>query len=35
MIGTFFYATLTILVMLGILYSIVALRREKREAGLH
>ena len=35
MIGTVFYATLTVLAVIGVIYSFIALRHDEREAGLH
>jgi len=34
MIGTVFYATLTVLAVIGVIYSLIALRNDEREAGL-
>ena len=34
MTGTIFYVSLTILAVIGVIYSIIALRHDEREAGL-
>ena len=34
MVGTIFYATLTVLAVIGVIYSIIALRHDEHEAGL-